>query len=130
MDSPIVVIRKPGQLYAAVQEMANSRAIAVDTEANSRHRYPEQLCLIQLATRNKIFIIDTILLREVGPLKDILHDGSTIKVFHTAEYDIRSLNQHFGFQIRGVFDTAIDALARVYCNLLCESTLIWQSTKS
>ena len=109
MDIPIVVIRKPGQLYAAVQEMANSRAIAVDTEANSRHRYPEQLCLIQLATRNKIFIIDTILLKEIGPLKDILHNASIMKVFHTADYDIRSLNRHFGFHIRGVFDVAVAA---------------------
>ena len=109
MNLPVEVIRQSGQLHAAVQEMRNSRAIAVDTEANSRHRYPEQFCLIQLATLNKIFIIDTILLREIGPLKDILHNASIIKVFHTADYDIRSLNRHFGFQIRGVFDTAIAA---------------------
>ena len=109
MNLPVEVIRQSGQLHAAVQEMRNSRAIAVDTEANSRHRYPEQFCLIQLATLNKIFIIDTILLREIGPLKDILHNASIIKVFHTADYDIRSLNRHFGFQIRGVFDTVIAA---------------------
>ncbi len=109
MDLPVEIIRQSGQLYAAVQEMANSRAIAVDTEANSRHRYPEQLCLIQLATRNKIFILDTILFSEIGPLKNIFLDTSIIKVFHTAEYDIRSFNRHFGFQIRGVFDTAIAA---------------------
>ena len=109
MNLPVEVIHQSGQLFAAIKEMANSGAIAVDTEANSRHRYPEQLCLIQLATPNKIIIIDTILLREIGPLKDILHNASIIKVFHTAEYDIRSLNRHFGFQIRGVFDTAIAA---------------------
>ena len=109
MDLPVEVISQSSQLYAAIKEMANLRAIAVDTEANSRHRYPEQLCLIQLATPNKIFIIDTILLKEIGPLKDILQKASIMKVFHTADYDIRSLNRHFGFHIRGVFDTVIAA---------------------
>ena len=109
MDLPVEIISQPDQLSAAVQEMGNSREIAVDTEANSRHRYPEQLCLIQIATLNKIFIIDTILLREIGPLQDIIHDASIAKVFHAADYDIRSFNRHSGFQIRGVFDTAIAA---------------------
>ena len=109
MNLPVEVILQSGQLHTALQEIRNSREIAVDTEANSRHRYPEQLCLIQLATPNKIFIIDTILLREIGLLQDILHNTSTIKVFHTAEYDIRSLNWHFGFQIHGVFDVAVAA---------------------
>ena len=109
MNLPVEVIYQPGRLYTAIQEMANARAIAVDTEANSRYRYPEKLCLIQLATLNRIFIIDTILLREISSLKDIFHDASIIKVFHTADYDIRSLNWHFGFKIRGVFDTAIAA---------------------
>lgn len=109
MNLPVEVIRQSGQLHTAVQEMGNSRAIVVDTEANSRHRYPEQLCLIQLATPNKIFIVDTIQLGEIEPLRDILHDTSIIKVFHTAEYDIRSLNRHFGFQIHGVFDVAVAA---------------------
>ncbi len=107
MDFPVEIITQSSQLYAAVQEMGNSRAIAVDTEANSRHRYPEQLCLIQIATSNRIFIIDTILLKEIDPLRDILLDASITKVFHTADYDILSLNRHFGFQIRGVFDVAI-----------------------
>ncbi len=109
MDFPVEIITQSSHLYAAVQEMGDSRAIAVDTEANSRHRYPEQLCLIQIATLNKIFIIDTILLKEIDSLRDILLDASIIKVFHTADYDILSLNRHFGFQIRGVFDAAIAA---------------------
>ncbi len=109
MDLPVEIITRSSHLYAAVQEMGNSRAIAVDTEANSRHRYPEQLCLIQIATFNKIFIIDTILLREIDSFRDILLDASIMKVFHTADYDILSLNRHFGFQVRGVFDAAIAA---------------------
>lgn len=103
------VIHQSDSLLAAVREMSEADAIAVDTEANSKHRYPEQLCLIQIATRNRIFIIDTILLQEVDALESVLGDASIAKVFHTAEYDVRSLKQHLGFQIRGVFDVAIAA---------------------
>lgn len=109
MDLPIEIIIRLKQLNHAVQELGTSRSIAIDTEANSRHRYPEQLCLIQLATPDKIFLVDTIYIKETTPLNNLFFDSSIIKVFHTAEYDIRSLNRHLSYQIRGVFDIAIAA---------------------
>ncbi|MFC2047938.1 ribonuclease D [Chloroflexota bacterium] len=109
MDFPVELITQSQQLNNAVQEMAESRTLAVDTEANSRYRYPEQLCLIQIATPNKIFIIDTILLKEINSLKNIFLDASILKVFHTADYDILSLHRHFGFQIHSVYDVALAA---------------------
>jgi ribonuclease D len=89
--------------------MADSRAIALDTESNSFHHYPEQLCLIQIATRHKVYIIDTISLKELNPLKEVLVDDSIKKVIHGADYDIRSLDRHYGFRIRNLFDTSIAA---------------------
>ncbi len=67
---PVEIVSRPPQLDVAVQEMAGSHAIALDTESNSFHHYPEQLCLIQIATRHKVYIIDTISLKEVDPLKE------------------------------------------------------------
>ncbi|MBM2824366.1 MAG: 3'-5' exonuclease [Dehalococcoidales bacterium] len=89
--------------------MVGSDIIALDTESNSRHHYPEQLCLIQIASHNKIYIIDTISLDELAPLRDILADGSIKKVIHSADYDIRSLDRHSGLHLRNVFDTSIAA---------------------
>lgn len=109
MDLPVEIISQSGQLDAVVQEIVDSRAIALDTESNSRHRYPEQLCLIQIATLHKVYIIDTILMREIPFLKNILSDVSITKVIHGADYDIRSLDRHYGFHVRNIFDTAIAA---------------------
>ncbi|MFC2019639.1 ribonuclease D [Chloroflexota bacterium] len=103
------MVSQSGQLDAAVQEIADSRAIALDIESNSLHRYPEQLCLIQIATLHKVYIIDTILMREIAPLKDVLSDVSITKVIHGADYDIRSLDRHYGFHVRNIYDTAIAA---------------------
>ena len=81
----------------------------MDTESNSFHHYPEQLCLIQIATRHKVYIIDTVYLRDLAPLRDILADASIEKVMHSADYDIRSLDRHSGLHIRSLFDTSIAA---------------------
>jgi ribonuclease D len=106
---PVEIVSQSAQLDVAVQAMAGSRAIALDTESNSFHHYPEQLCLIQIATRHKVHIIDTISLKELVPLKEVLVDDSIKKVVHGADYDIRSLDRHYGFRIRNLYDTNIAA---------------------
>jgi ribonuclease D len=106
---PFEIVSQSAQLEAAVREIAGSIAIALDTESNSRHHYPEQLCLIQLATRQKIYIIDTISLRDIAPLEQVLADAAVMKVVHGADYDIRCLDRHHGFRIRNLYDTSIAA---------------------
>ncbi len=106
---PVEIVSQSAQLDVAVQGMAGSRAIALDTESNSFHHYPEQLCLIQIATRHKVHIIDTISLKELAPLKEVLIDDSIKKVVHGTDYDIRSLDRHYGFRISNLYDTNIAA---------------------
>jgi ribonuclease D len=89
--------------------MAGSQTIALDTESNSFHHYPEQLCLIQIAAGNKFYVIDTISLKEPVPIKTVLLDDSIMKVVHGADYDIRSLDRHYGFHIHNLYDTSIAA---------------------
>ena len=106
---PVEIIDQSAQLASAVQAMATSRAIAVDTESNSFHHYPEQLCLIQIATRDRAYIIDTIAVKEIDALEGILGDSSVMKVIHGADYDLRSLDRHCGFRVRGLYDTSVAA---------------------
>ncbi len=106
---PVEIITQASQLDAAVKAMLVCREIALDTESNSFFRYPEQLCLIQIATRDKVYIIDTIVLQEIAPLETVLADAAIGKVVHGSDYDIRSLDRHYGFRIRGLFDTGVAA---------------------
>jgi ribonuclease D len=107
--------------------MLGSRGVALDTESNSFHHYPEQLCLIQIATRHKVYVIDTVILKEIVSLKEVLADASIIKVVHGADYDIHSLDLHYGFRIRNLYDTNIAArfagLIRVGLAILIEDLL-------
>lgn len=109
MNIPIEIISKQSRLDKAVKEMANSLVIGLDTESNSRHRYPEQLCLVQIATEHRIYIIDIISISDVTSLAEILLNGRVVKVIHESAYDILSLNRHCGLRINNIFDTAVAA---------------------
>ena len=106
---PVELVINSAQLNVAIQGMIGLSAIALDTESNSRHHYPEQLCLIQIATRNKVQVIDAISLKELEPLRKVLADDSIMKVVHGADYDIRCLDRHYGFRISNLYDTYIAA---------------------
>ena len=107
--APAGVVANSAQLDAAVRAMLDLQAIAVDTESNSRHHYPEQLCLIQIATGNNVYIIDTIILKDIGPLQKVLENKDIMKIIHGADYDIRSIDRHCGFRIHNLYDTYIAA---------------------
>ena len=109
MPLPLEIVTNSDQLDAAVCTMFDSRTIAVDTESNSRHHYPEQLCLIQIATGDNVYIIDTITLKDIGPLQKVLADREILKVIHGADYDVRSIDRHCGFRINNLYDTYIAA---------------------
>ena len=127
LQLPVEIISQFARLDVAVQAMAREPAIALDTESNSFHHYPEQLCLIQIATRHKVYIIDTITLKDIAPLKDVLENDSIEKIVHGADYDIRSLDRHCGFHIRNLYDTNIAGrfagMTRVSLGALIEDLL-------
>lgn len=78
---------------------------AVDTEADSLHRYRESLCLIQFAWKDDARLIDPLAIDDLRPLADYLA-GRTVWM-HGADYDMTMLKREFGSIPRHVFDTQI-----------------------
>lgn len=103
------MITTPDNLKDLVTEMLSVEAISLDTESNSRHHYPEQLCLVQIATADAIYIIDTIKINDISALEPILANSAQVKVIHDASYDVRCLDRHQGLHFSGIFDTSIAA---------------------
>ena len=81
--------------------------IAIDTEADSLHAYPEKLCLIQLSFDDANVIIDPLAGLDLGPLFLVL--GKHELIFHGADYDLRLLRKGYGFIPSAIFDTMIAA---------------------
>lgn len=108
-EMPVEMITTPDTLKDLVAEMSSVDVISLDTESNSRHRYPEQLCLVQIAAANGIYIIDTIKINDISPLGPILANPAQVKVIHDASYDVRCLDRHQSLHFTGIFDTSIAA---------------------
>ena len=82
--------------------------VAIDTEANSLHRYFERVCLIQLTLDDEHFIVDPLAEIDINKLLDAIAQKRLI--FHAADYDLRIMRASFDFQPQNdVFDTMIAA---------------------
>ena len=101
------IVATPRALHALVARLAREPLLAVDLEADSLHHYQEKVCLIQISTPGESVIIDPLAVPDLAPLAPILADPAVRKVFHGADYDIRSLHRDFGIEVHNLFDTMI-----------------------
>ncbi|MBN1678875.1 MAG: ribonuclease D [Anaerolineae bacterium] len=103
------MIRRTKALRQLVDELRDQPALAVDTESNSLYAYYEQVCLVQLSTRSRDYIIDPLAIDDMSSLGVLFADPSREIVFHAAEYDVISLKRDFGYTFGRIFDTMIAA---------------------
>ena len=81
--------------------------VAVDTEADSLHAYPEKVCLVQISTASGDRLIDPLARLNLDPLLRALSGHELI--MHGADYDLRLLRKHHEFVPRAIFDTMLAA---------------------
>ena len=84
--------------------------VAIDSESDSLHHFPEKVCLIQVGTaEGEVFLVDPLALRDLAPLAPVLADPNVVTVLHGAAYDLASMKRDFAFEIRGLFDSMVAA---------------------
>src|ERR1035437_7777427 len=81
--------------------------VAVDTEADSLHAYPEKVCLIQISTVSGDVLVDPLAHVNLVPLLEALSGHELI--MHGADYDLRLLRKHHEFVPSAIFDTMLAA---------------------
>ena len=81
--------------------------LALDTEADSLHAYPEKICLIQISTVSGDAIIDPLVPLDIDPLLDAL--AGHVLLMHGADYDLRLFRKHHEFVPGAIFDTMLAA---------------------
>ncbi len=103
-------VRTPEDLRALTARLAAARAVALDTESDSLHRFPEKVCLVQVADpTGAVALVDPLSLEDLSPLAPLFADPSVVKVLHGASYDLASMKRDFGFAFANVFDTMLAA---------------------
>src|SRR5215207_4157235 len=89
--------------------IANTRAIALDTEGASFHRFVDRIYLLQLSTREASAILDPLTIGVSEGLGKLLESRSVEVVFHDADYDLRLLHQDYAWRVTNIFDTRVAA---------------------
>lgn len=79
--------------------------IALDTEADSLHAYPEKVCLLQISTPAGDELIDPLAHIDLDVLLESFTGHELI--MHGADYDLRLLRKHHNFVPGTIFDTMI-----------------------
>lgn len=85
------------------------RAIALDTEGASFHRFVDRIYLLQLSTAHHEAVIDPLPIGTPAKLGALLEDPAIEVVLHDADYDLRLLHQDYGWRVTHLFDTRVAA---------------------
>jgi ribonuclease D len=99
----------PGDVSRWLKTISGSTLVALDTEGASFHRFVDRIYLLQISTRERSAVIDPLPIGTPSELGAIVEDPAVEIVFHDADYDLRLLQQDYGWQIRNVFDTRVAA---------------------
>jgi ribonuclease D len=102
-----LVVDNETKLQEFLPTLKNADWVAVDTEADSLHAYPEKVCLIQISTFAGDRLIDPLAEMVLDPVLDALSGHELI--MHGADYDLRLLRKHHEFVPSAIFDTMLAA---------------------
>jgi ribonuclease D len=99
------VIDTDEKLAQFLPQLRAAAWVALDTEADSLHAYPEKLCLIQISITGADELIDSLANFDLAPLWSVLQTHQLI--MHGADYDLRLLRKTQGFVPGKIFDTML-----------------------
>jgi ribonuclease D len=99
------MIDSDGKLSEFLPVLRGAEWVALDTEADSLHAYPEKLCLVQISTAAGDKLIDPLSRLDLKPLWTELKKHKLI--LHGADYDLRLLRKNHSFVPNHIFDTML-----------------------
>lgn len=105
----IEIVDSNKKLENVIERIYQENFVAVDIESNGLHRFKEQICLIQLAISDDVFIVDPLQISDIAPIGKLLKDEDIQKIFHSPDHDLRSFDRDWKFEVRNIFDTSTAA---------------------
>ncbi len=96
-------------LVELCKEIESTHWIVLDTEFMRENTYYPQLCLLQIATQDKLACIDPLALTHLDPILDIIYNPNIIKIMHACSQDMEIFYHLRGSLPSPVFDTQVAA---------------------
>jgi ribonuclease D len=97
------VIQSAAELGELAARIHAAPWVAIDTEADSLHAYPEKLCLLQIAIPDGAYLVDPLADLHLEPIWEAFDRHEMI--FHASDYDLHLLYTGHHFRPTVIFDT-------------------------
>ena len=109
------LIRTADELRKAIEILEKQPVVGLDTETTDLDPYTSRLRLIQLATPDRVYIVDFDRFNDgdtrrsdaLAPLRRLLAAPRPIKIAHNAKFDAKFIKHNLGVDLGGLFDTLL-----------------------
>ena len=102
-------LRDPADVAAFAAEARSEGRLALDTEFVWERTYSPVPCLLQLATANRLAVLDPLEDVDVGPIAQLVGDPAVQLVMHAPAGDLLLFATRYGVRATSVFDTQLAA---------------------
>ena len=90
-----------------IYSLNDIKIMGIDTEFDWRTTYFPVLSLLQIATKNKIFLIDCLRCKNLKKLKNILEGKNRLIVFHSSRSDTTVLSTNLNIKVNNTYDIQV-----------------------
>src|SRR5215208_4907029 len=106
------VIKTADDFRKAIETLAAQPVVGLDTETTDLDPFTSRLRLIQLATPDRVYIVDFDHFSNgnadaLAPLRGLLAAPRPIKIAHNAKFDAKFIKHNLGVDLGGLFDTLL-----------------------
>jgi len=115
MNTQYQLISTAEDLQRAVEDLSSRQLVGLDTETTDLDPHLARLRLVQLATADRVFIVDLDRFaghdlkqsEEFASLRRLFAAPRPIKIAHNAKFDAKFIKYNFGVDLGGLFDTLL-----------------------
>jgi ribonuclease D len=97
------------QLLDLIEHLRSAGRFAYDSEFIGELTYIPKLCLIQVASADRVALVDPLVGLDLDPYWQLLCDPSVEKIVHAGQQDVEPVFRNAGCPAANVFDTQICA---------------------
>ncbi|XDD42930.1 ribonuclease D [Leptospira sp. WS60.C2] len=109
INSNYILVDTAKALDLALINLRQSKIMSIDTESSGYYTYYPKVCLIQINSNGKNYLIDPLKIPNLSALGPLFEDPNILKIFHSAQDDIKALKRDFGFKFVNTADTMISS---------------------
>jgi ribonuclease D len=108
-ELPEQIVTTPEELTACCEHLAACRRFGFDTEFVGENTYHPHLCLVQVATAERLYLIDPLAVGPIDPFWRLVVDPQNLVVVHAGREEVRLCRLWAGQPPGNFFDLQIAA---------------------